>query len=91
LWLCIGRIPLELEALLQLSNQFSRKDISKAKQFSLQLVAQADPRSEVKWLTAAYNYLITMYQQSGQLDSARYFLTIRKTSSAKSYQRSGKI
>jgi two-component system sensor histidine kinase UhpB len=66
----------ELEALLQLTNQFSRKDISKAKQFSLQLVAQADPRSEVKWLGAAYNYLITMSQQSGQLDSARYFLTL---------------
>ncbi|MBK7650274.1 MAG: tetratricopeptide repeat protein [Flammeovirgaceae bacterium] len=66
----------ELEALLQLSNQFSRKDIAKAKQFSLQVVAQADPQSEVKWLTAAYNYLITMYQQAGQLDSARYFLAI---------------
>lgn len=66
----------ELEALLQLSNQFSRKDIAKAKQFSLRVVAQADPQSEVKWLTAAYNYLITMYQQAGQLDSARYFLAI---------------
>ncbi|MFZ1805860.1 MAG: sensor histidine kinase [Cyclobacteriaceae bacterium] len=64
----------ELNALLHLTNEFSRKDITKAKKFSLQVVAQADPLSEVKWLTSAYNYLITMSQQAGQIDSARYFL-----------------
>lgn len=65
-----------LNALLNLSNEFSRRDIDKAKQFSWQVVVKADPQSEVKWLAAAYNYLITLSRQSGQIDSALYFLAI---------------
>jgi two-component system, NarL family, sensor histidine kinase UhpB len=65
---------IELNVLLLLSNEFSRRDLQKAKQYSLQAMSQADVKKETKWLTSAYGYLVTLYQQSGQIDSAHYFL-----------------
>lgn len=64
----------ELRALLSLANEFLRKDLSMTKRYSFQIVTQANAQSEAKWLGGAYNYLITVYQQTGQPDSARYFL-----------------
>lgn len=63
-----------LEALLQLSNEFLRKDLTMAKRYSFEVVALADSRTEVKWLAGAYNYLIAIYQQTGKPDSAKHFL-----------------
>lgn len=64
----------ELNALLNLSNEFLRRDLSLAKQYSFELVKLADSPTEAKWLSGAYNYLITIYYQTGKPDSSRYFL-----------------
>ena len=65
---------LELEARLNLVNEFSRKDLLKARIIALETINHADTQAEVKWLSGAYNYLVTNYQQSGMPDSSRYFL-----------------
>ncbi len=64
----------ELHALLGLTNEFLRKDLAQAKKLALRVVSLADTPQEVRWLSTAYNYLITCYQQSGGLDSAYYFI-----------------
>ncbi len=62
----------ELEALLNLTFEFLRKDLAQAKRYSSAAVRYADTPEEVKWRAGAYNYLITIYQQSGNLDSAQF-------------------
>jgi two-component system, NarL family, sensor histidine kinase UhpB len=64
----------ELHALLGLTNEFLRRDLKQSKKFALQVVSLADTRQEVRWLASAYNYLITVYLQSGGLDSAYYYI-----------------
>ena len=64
----------ELHAILGLTNEFLRKDLQQAKKLALRVVSLADTPQEVRWLSSAYNYLITCYQQSGGLDSAYYFI-----------------
>ncbi len=64
----------ELHALLGLTNEFLRKDMAQAKKLAVRVVSLADTPQEVRWLSTAYNYLITCYQQSGGLDSAYYFI-----------------
>jgi signal transduction histidine kinase len=73
------RDTVELEALLNLTNEFLRRDLLQAKRFSFQTVAEADTQAEAKWLSGAYNYLITIYYQSGMPDSARYYLALAET------------
>ncbi|HET9053473.1 MAG TPA: tetratricopeptide repeat protein, partial [Cyclobacteriaceae bacterium] len=68
----------ELGALLSLANEFLRKDLSIAKQYSFDIVSLADSPSEAKWLGSAYNYLVSIFQQTGKPDSARYFLTLAR-------------
>lgn len=65
---------IELEALLSIANEYLRKDMAMAKRYSFKVVAGADSPSKIKWLSAGYNYLVTVYQQTGKTDSARYFL-----------------
>lgn len=65
---------LELEARLNLVNELARRDLFKARLAALAIVERADPQAETKWLSGAYNYLVTIYQQSGIPDSSRYFL-----------------
>jgi signal transduction histidine kinase/tetratricopeptide (TPR) repeat protein len=64
----------ELHALLGLTNEFLRTDLKQSKKFALQAVSLADTPQEVRWLASAYNYLITVYLQSGGLDSAYYYI-----------------
>lgn len=64
----------EMKALLGLTNEFLRKDLQQAKKFALRVVYLADTPQEVRWLSGAYNYLITVYQQSGGIDSAYYYI-----------------
>jgi len=64
----------ELHALLGLTNEFLRRDLKQSKKFALQVVSLADTPQEVRWLASAYNYLITVYLQSGGLDSAYYYI-----------------
>jgi two-component system sensor histidine kinase UhpB len=80
----------ELNALLNLSNEFLRRDLSLAKQYSSELIKLANNPTEVKWLSAAYNYLITIYQQTGKPDSSRYFLA-RSEAITKQNASNGKI
>lgn len=63
-----------LEALLQLSNEFMRRDLSVAKKYASTVIVLADSPAEAKWLSGGYNYLITIYQQTGKPDSSLYFL-----------------
>lgn len=65
-----------LEALLGLTNEFLRRDLPAAKSYALATVALANNPSEAKWLSGAYNYLITIYQQTGKPDSSLYFLKL---------------
>jgi signal transduction histidine kinase len=67
-----------LEALLNLSNEFLRRDMSMAKRYSFEIVGLADSPGEAKWLGGAYNYLITIFQQTGKPDSAKHFLALSK-------------
>lgn len=67
---------MELRALLSLANEFLRKDLSMTKRYSFQIVNQANAQSDAKWLGGAYNYLVSVYQQTGKLDSARHFLAL---------------
>lgn len=48
------------------------------KHYSFQIIAQAKAQSEAKWLGAAYNYLVSTYQQTAKPDSALYFLALAK-------------
>ncbi len=64
----------ELHAMLGLTYEYLRRDLPKAKRTALQVISLADTRHEVRWLSGAYNYLITIYQQTGNLDSARHFI-----------------
>ncbi len=63
-----------LEALLQLTNEYLRKDLSAAKKYAHGVVVLADTPNEAKWLSGAFNYLITIYQQIGKPDSSLYFI-----------------
>lgn len=65
---------IELRALLSLANEFLRKDLSTTKRYCFEIIKYADSKSEVKWLGGAYNYLVSVYQQTGKPDSARHFL-----------------
>lgn len=65
----------ELKVLLSLANEFLRKDLSMTKRYSFEIIAHADPQSEAKWLGGAYNYLVSVFQQTAKPDSARYFLS----------------
>lgn len=46
------------------------------KRYCFQIVNQSNAASEAKWLGGAYNYLVSVYQQTGKLDSARHFLAL---------------
>lgn len=50
--------------------------MSVAKRYSFEIVALADSPSEAKWLGGAYNYLTAIFQQTGKLDSAKFFLAL---------------
>lgn len=65
-----------LEALLQLTNEHLRRNIFKAKEYASRVVILAEAPAEAKWLNSAYNYLITIYQQTGKPDSSIYFLNL---------------
>ncbi len=69
----------ELEVLLNLTNEFLRKDLAEAKRYSFAIVSVADTQAEAKWLSGAYNYLVAIHQQTGRLDSAKYFLSLTES------------
>lgn len=66
----------ELNALLNLSNEFLRKDLLKAKVYAHQAVTLAQSIKKDVRLANGYQYLITLSQNSGQIDSALYYLKL---------------
>lgn len=66
----------ELHALLRLAFEYSRKDLQKFKEVAHQLIRYSEDPPRVKWRSAGLNYLVTYYFQSGQIDSARYYLSL---------------
>jgi len=66
----------EMHALLELSNEFLRRDLLKVKHFTNQLISIAKNKNEARWLSYGYNYKVTYYQQIGIVDSAKYFLSL---------------
>lgn len=64
----------ELQALLNLANEFSRKDIQQAKLYAHQTVSLAQRIKNNLSLCNGYLYLVTLNQSSGRLDSATYYL-----------------
>ncbi len=66
----------ELDALLQLSNEFLRKDLTQTKRYSFKIISLAKAKEEAKWLAGAYNYQVTINQQMGKTDSAKHFLAL---------------
>lgn len=65
----------ELHALLNLAFVYSRTDLQKVKQLSQQVLRYSTTPDRVRWRTGAFNYLVPYYHQTGQLDSARYYLS----------------
>jgi two-component system, NarL family, sensor histidine kinase UhpB len=67
---------LELTTRLNLANEYLRRDLPKAKEIAFELIALTDIHGKAKWLGAGYGYLVTIYQQIGKSDSARYYLSL---------------
>ncbi len=66
---------LELTTRLNLANEYLRRDLPKARQVALDLIKLTDEDQKAKWRCAGFCYLVTINLQTGQPDSARYFLS----------------
>ncbi len=66
---------LEFTTRLNLANEYLRRDLPKAKQLALELIQLTDDDQKAKWRCAGFCYLVTINLQTGQPDSARYFLS----------------
>ena len=64
----------ELNALLNLSNEFLRKDLLKSKVYAHQAVALAQSLKKDNRVANGYQYLVAISQSSGKPDSAHYYL-----------------
>lgn len=69
------RDTVELNALLILSFEFSRKDIDKAKSYAHRATALASKIGNDSKLSGAYQYLVGLHQSSGRMDSATFYLS----------------
>ena len=67
---------IELNALTALSLEFLRKDLSKTKSYAHQTIVVARSLNSASQLGNGYFYLINAHQNSGQNDSALYYLDI---------------
>src|SRR6218665_2234087 len=61
---------IEISALLGLSYEFLRSDLIKTKSYAFQALALSNQINKDFGKSAAYQYLLTIYQTSGKLDSA---------------------
>lgn len=66
----------ELNALNGLSFEFIRKDLNKTKSYTYQTIKLARSLNAVWQLGNGYFYLVTAHQNSGNLDSALYYLNL---------------
>jgi two-component system, NarL family, sensor histidine kinase UhpB len=66
----------EIRALDYLSTEYMRKDIKKAKAYSYEHITLAKSLNTDFGMHAAYAGLVAMHQDTGNLDSARYYLDL---------------
>ncbi|MBY0436312.1 MAG: hypothetical protein K2U26_19630 [Cyclobacteriaceae bacterium] len=66
----------ELNAMNGLSFEFLRRDLSKTKSYAYQTIKLARSLNAVWQLGSGYFYLVTSHQNSGNLDSALYYLDL---------------
>lgn len=66
----------ELNALLNLANEFLRKDLGKSKAYAHQAVILARNTNMDFKLANGYQYLIALSQSSGQVDSSLFYLEL---------------
>ena len=74
----------EINALLNLANEYSRKDGDKAKSYVYQILALTQEQGLTYGKSGAYGYLVTLHQNSGRLDSATYYLNLMERNSKNS-------
>jgi two-component system, NarL family, sensor histidine kinase UhpB len=65
---------LEVKALLALTNEFLRKDISQARSYAQQVVRNSSELNYPYGLCAGYGYMVSMFQSGTQTDSALHYL-----------------
>ncbi len=68
------RDTVEINALLDLTNEFLRKDFEKAKSYAYQVISLAHTTKNNFKLANGYAYMVSLNQNSGRLDSAQYYL-----------------
>ncbi len=66
----------EINAFLDLSFEFLQKDLSKTKSYAHRIIALSKSLNATWQLGAGYFYLVSSNQNSGQLDSALYYLDL---------------
>ena len=66
----------ELTALLSLANEFLRKDFEKTNAYAHQAITLASIQQNKFRLANGYQYLVTVNQNTGRLDSAEYYLKL---------------
>ncbi len=67
---------IEINAFLGLSYEFLQKDLSKTKSYAYQTIALSKSLNSTWQLGAGYFYLVSSHQNTGQLDSALYYLDL---------------
>ncbi len=68
------RDSMEIEALLNLTNEFLRKDFDRAKTYAYQALALSNAIKKDFGKNSAYHYLIALHQNAGRTDSCLYYL-----------------
>ncbi|WP_339812923.1 tetratricopeptide repeat protein [uncultured Imperialibacter sp.] len=63
-----------VNALLGLASEFLRTDLEEAKSLAFRAVPLADSLKQLRGLSVAYLYLVVIYQNAAQQDSAVYYL-----------------
>lgn len=65
---------LEVKALLGLTNEFLRKDVSQARLYAQQVVRTSSQLNYPYGMCAGYGYMVSMFQSGTQTDSALHYL-----------------
>ena len=65
---------IEIQALLNLSNEFLRKDIAKSKMYAFQALKVSNAIDKDFGKNGAYIYLVAVCQNEGKIDSAQFYL-----------------
>ncbi len=66
----------EINTLLLLCNEFMRKDLKKVKSFAHQAIILSRTKEAIQQEGNAYFYLVSAHQNSGDLDSALFYLNV---------------